>query len=212
MFKKFLITQSKGRINKMVDFNKSKTKENLMKAFAGESQARNRYTFAASVAKKEGYSIIQDLFIYTADQERAHAKEFMGKLKEFSGENITITAGYPVEVETDTLKLLRSAETHENDEFSNIYSEFSDVAKEEGFQDIAILFNKIASIEKVHSERFKKYADRLENGTLFKDDNKKMWMCTNCGYIYESEEAPEICPVCLHPKGFFIDFKESSFE
>ena len=196
----------------MTNFDTSKTKENLMRAFAGESQARNRYTFAASAAKKEGYSILQDLFIYTANQEKAHAKEFMKKLKEFSGENIEITASYPAEFESDTLKLLRFAEEHEHDEYADIYNEFAAIAKEEGFLDIAALFTNIASIEKVHSERFKKYADKLEKGLLFKETTKELWMCTNCGFIYEGEEAPLKCPVCLHPQGFFIEFSESPFE
>ena len=183
-----------------------------MRAFAGESQARNRYTFAADVAKKEGYPILQDLFTYTANQEKAHAWEYMKKLKEFSGEELEITATYPVEVESSTLKLLRSAEKHEHAEFADIYSEFSDIAKEEGFMDIATLFKNIGSIEKTHSERFKKYADMLENGSLFKDTKKEYWMCTNCGFIYEGESAPVQCPVCSHPQGYFIRFDESPFE
>ncbi|SHI08213.1 Rubrerythrin [Clostridium collagenovorans DSM 3089] len=197
----------------MTNFDKSKTKENLMRAFAGESQARNRYTFAASAAKKEGYSILQDLFLYTANQERAHAKEYMKRLKEFSGEDIEIKAAYPVEVESDTLKLLRLAQKHENNEYEHIYHGFAKIALEEGFAEISDLFNNIASIEKIHSDRFKKYADRIENGTLFKEEPKKEgWMCTNCGYIYNGEEAPLKCPVCDHPQGFFIRFDESSFE
>ena len=175
----------------MTDFNSSKTKENLLKAFAGESQARNRYTFAASAAKKEGYSILQD---------------------EFSGQEIEITASYPVEVETSTLKLLRLAERDENNEGVNVYPEFSRIAKDEGFPDIAILFSNVASVENVHSKRFKKYADRLENGSLFKDTATSAWMCTNCGFIYEGQVAPAKCPVCAHTQGFFIKFDESSFE
>ncbi|WP_315081101.1 rubrerythrin [uncultured Clostridium sp.] len=196
----------------MNNFNESQTKENLMRAFAGESQARNRYNIAASVAKKEGYSILQDLFNYTANQEKAHAKEFMKRLKEFSGEDITITAAYPAEVETSTLVLLRAAEKHEAAEHDHIYSGFAKIAREEGFDEIGTLFDKIASIEKVHSNRFKKYADELENGNLFKKINNEQWMCTNCGYIYEGTEAPDVCPVCVHPKGFFIPFKNSPFE
>lgn len=196
----------------MTDFKTSRTKENLMRAFAGESQARNRYTFAASIAKKEGYSILQDLFIYTANQEKAHAWEFMKKLKEFSGEEIEITASYPAEVESSTLKLLKSAEKHEAAEHDEIYKSFAEIAREEGFIDISILFKNIASIEKIHSERFKKYADKLENGSLFKDANKEYWMCTNCGFIYEGELTPLSCPVCSHPQGYFIRFDESPFE
>ena len=148
----------------MTNFNTSKTKENLLKAFAGESQARNRYTFSASAAKKEGYPILEDLFNYTANQEKAHAKQFMDKLKEFSGEELEITGSYPVVVETSTLTLLRLAEKHENNEFEHVYNEFAAIAKEEGFPDIEKLFTNIASIEKVHSDRFKKYADMLEKG------------------------------------------------
>lgn len=196
----------------MADFKTSKTKENLMRAVAGESQARNRYIFAASAAKKEGYSILEQLFTYTANQEVAHAKQYMDKLKEFSGEEIEIHATYPVVVEKDTLTLLRLAEKHENAEYDSIYNEFSSIAKEEGFMDISKLFDNIASVEKVHSERFKKYADRLVNGTLFKEESKTPWMCTNCGFILEANEAPLKCPVCEHPQGYFIRFSESTFE
>lgn len=196
----------------MTDFKTSRTKENLMRAFAGESQARNRYTFAADVAKKEGYPILHDLFIYTANQEKAHAWEFMKKLKEFSGEEIEITATYPAEVETSTLTLLRAAEKHEAAEHDEIYKSFAEIAKEEGFMDIYTLFNNIASIEKTHSERFTRYAEKLANGSLFKDTNKDQWMCTNCGFIYEGESAPAQCPVCSHPQGYFIKFNESPFE
>ena len=187
----------------MTDFKTSRTKENLMRAFAGESQARNRYTFAADVAKKEGYPILHDLFIYTANQEKAHAWEFMKKLKEFSGEEIEITATYPAEVETSTLTLLRAAEKHEAAEHDEIYKSFAEIAKEEGFMDIYTLFNNIASIEKTHSERFTRYAEKLANGSLFKDTKKDQWMCTNCGFIYEGLEAPERCPACDHPKAHF---------
>ncbi|MBC5629234.1 rubrerythrin family protein [Clostridium sp. NSJ-6] len=196
----------------MTDFKTSRTKENLMRAFAGESQARNRYTFAADVAKKEGYPILHDLFIYTANQEKAHAWEFMKKLKEFSGEEIEITATYPAEVETSTLTLLRAAEKHEAAEHDEIYKSFAEIAKEEGFMDIYTLFNNIASIEKTHSERFTRYAEKLANGSLFKDTKKDQWMCTNCGFIYEGESAPAQCPVCSHPQGYFIKFDESPFE
>ncbi|MGL5151565.1 MAG: rubrerythrin [Clostridium sp.] len=195
-----------------MEFKNSRTKENLMRAFAGESQARNRYSFGASVAKKEGYAILEKLFNYTATQEIAHAKQFMNKLKEFSGESIEINAAYPVEVENSTLKLLRSAQEHENDEFQHIYNEFSKMAKEEGFNDIATLFSNIALIEKVHSDRFKKYADKLENGSLFKSSSKVEWICTNCGFILETTEAPQKCPVCAHPQGYYIRFNESDYE
>ena len=175
----------------MIDFKTSKTKENLLKAFAGESQARNRYTFAAEVAKTEGYPILHDLFIYTANQEKAHAQQFMEKLKDFSGSEIEFTASYPVEVEKSTLTLLKQAEKNESNEGKNIYIEFAKVAKEEGF---------------------KKYAEKLSSGSLFKDTITSAWMCTNCGFIYEGLVAPAKCPVCSHPQGYFIKFDESPFE
>lgn len=196
----------------MVNLNNSKTKENLMRAFAGESQARNRYTFAASVAKKEGYAILEQLFTYTANQEKAHAWEFMKRLKEFTGQEVDITASYPAEVETSTLVLLKAASKHESAEGNEIYIEFSKTAKEEGFADIAMLFEKIASIERVHSDRFNRYAQELESKTLFKKTEETQWMCTNCGFIYEGTEAPQACPVCAHPQGYFIPFQYSTFE
>lgn len=196
----------------MKDLNNTQTKENLMRAFAGESQARNRYTFAASVAKKEGYPILEDLFIYTANQEKAHAWQFMKQLKEFSGEEVDITASYPAEVETSTLVLLKAAREHEAAEHDVIYKDFAKTAKEEGFPAIAKLFENVASVEKIHSERFERYAEELENGNLFKKEEKKQWMCTNCGYIYEGPEAPAACPLCTYAKGYFILFENSPFE
>ena len=196
----------------MVDFQQSETKKNLMRAFAGESQARNRYTFAADAAKKEGYQILHDLFIYTANQEKAHAWQFMKKLKECSGEEIEITSTYPAEVESSSLKLLKSAVKHESAEHDEIYKSFAEIAKEEGFMDIYNLFNHVASVEKVHSERFSKYATMLENGSLFKSTSKLQWMCTNCGYIYEGESAPATCPLCSYPQDYYIRFEESPFE
>lgn len=196
----------------MINLNNTRTKENLMRAFAGESQARNRYTFAASVAKKEKYAILEQLFTYTANQEKAHAWEFMKRLKEFTGQEIDITASYPAEVETSTLVLLKAAAKHESAEGNEIYIEFSKIAKEEGFESIATLFEQIASIERVHSERFNRYAQELENGTLFKKNESINWMCTNCGFIYEGPEAPQACPVCAHPQGYFIPFENSDFE
>lgn len=196
----------------MINLENSKTKENLMRAFSGESQARNRYTFAASVAKNQKYAIIDQLFTYTANQERAHAWEFMKRLKEFNGKEIDITASYPVEVETSLVTLLKSASEHEAAEGNEIYPEFSRIAKEEGFDQIATLFDQIASIELIHSERFARYAQELKNGTLFKKSEEVKWICTNCGYIYEGTEAPKVCPVCDHPQGYYILFENSDFE
>ena len=196
----------------MPSLNNTKTKENLMKAFAGESQARNRYTFAAKVANKEKYAILEQLFTYIADQEKAHGWEYMKRLKEFSGELIDITSSYPAEVETSTLKLLKAAAEHELDEAKNLYPGFSKTATEEGFPEIAKLFDEIASIELIHHERFNRYAQDLENGTLFKKTYSTNWMCTNCGFIYEGTEAPITCPVCAHPQGYYILFQNSDFQ
>ena len=187
-----------------MDLKDSKTKENLLKAFAGESQARNRYNIAAAQAKKDGLFVIQSVFNYTADQEKEHAEVFYNQLKEFSKENIHIDGTYPIDNYNSTLELLKSANHNELQEFNVEYKTFSDVAKQEGFTPIATLFTNIASIEKVHADRFNKYAKELEEGSLFKKDQNVKWFCTNCGFIYEGKEAPKTCPVCEHPQGYFM--------
>lgn len=192
-----------------MEFRESRTYVNLMRAFAGESQARNRYNIAASIARKEGLQIIEAIFNYTADQERAHAKVFYEFLKDASGENIAIEGTYPVDLHDSTLKLLRAAQHNENEEWEDVYRNFGLIAKEEGFDRIARAFENIAKIERVHAERFGRYADALENGILFKRDEETGWFCTNCGHIHMGREAPEICIVCNHPRGFFIPFEES---
>ena len=196
-----------------MELRDSKTKINLLRAFAGESQARNRYDIAAEKAKTEGLHIIESLFKYTANQEKAHAEAFLGKLKDFAGSNIDIdNATYPIEGDDPTLKLLMSAAHNEHEEHDVVYKEFAQVAQSEGFQDIAVLFNNIASIEKVHAERFERYAKELENGSLFKKEIDVKWMCTNCGFIYEGKEAPKYCPVCSKPQSYAILFENSFFE
>ncbi len=194
-----------------MELKNSKTKENLLKSFAGESQARNRYEYAAETAKKEGLYIIEKLFKYTADQEKAHGEVFYGELKEFNGENIEIEGSYPIGDYDDTLKLLKDAVHNEFEEYSSVYKEFANTAREEGFLPIATKFEDIASVEKIHSERFEKYASFLESGMLFKDNVEVQWICTNCGYIYEGKEAPQICPVCSYPQGYYIRFSDSDF-
>ena len=194
-----------------MELKDSKTKENLLRAFAGESQARNRYEYAGETAKKEGLYIIENLFKYTADQEKAHGKVFYGELKELNGENLEIDASYPIGDYDTTLKLLQDAEHNEFEEYSVVYKDFANIAKEEGFSPIASMFEKIASIEKIHSERFKKYASFLDAGMLFKDNVEVQWICTNCGYIYEGKEAPKACPVCSYPQGYYIRFSDSDF-
>jgi rubrerythrin len=195
-----------------VEFKESKTYVNLMRAFAGESQARNRYNIAASAARKEGLQIVEAVFNYTADQERAHAKVFYELLKEGAGEHITIEGGYPVDVYDTTLQNLRAAQHNENEEWDDVYKNFGLTAKEEGFGKIAFIFENIAKIERVHAERFERYAIALEKGTLFRKDNEIAWFCTNCGHIHVGKEAPEVCAVCKHPRGFFIPFEESFAE
>lgn len=190
----------------------SKTKVNLMRAFAGESQARNRYTFGASQAKQENLVVIEQAFTYTADQERAHAKVFYNHLKELSGETIHIDGIYPVEIFDNIEQTLRAAQHDEYEEWEKVYKEFADTAKEEGFLAIANSFSKIALIEKVHGDRFGRFAQQIEEETLFKSDNEEQWICLNCGHIHTGKEAPKSCPVCQHPQGYFILYSNSPFE
>ncbi|MDI3482049.1 MAG: hypothetical protein PWQ97_1704 [Tepidanaerobacteraceae bacterium] len=187
----------------------TKTAENLMKAFAGESQARNRYTYYASVAKKEGYVQIANLFTETAENEKEHAKIFFKFLNEsLNGETVEINAGYPVAL-GDTKANLLAAANGEKEEWSELYPEFAKVAEEEGFSDIAEAFRKIAKVEKHHEARYRKLLKNIENGTAFKKDTVVLWKCNNCGYIHEGDSAPEVCPVCAHPQGFFEVFVET---
>ncbi len=188
----------------MTDFKSSETKENLMRAFAGESQARNRYTFAAQEAKKQKMPVLQEVFLFTADQERAHAKIFYEHLKELSGENLRVEGTYPVEVYTDLARLLRCAQHNEYEEFDPVYKAFGDKAKEEGFDHVAYSFYAIAQIEKIHGDRFGQFAKWLESGQLFKAQVETGWMCLNCGFVYYGTEAPSQCPVCHEEQAHFI--------
>lgn len=194
-----------------VEFSKSETKLNLMKAFAGESQARNRYTFAASLAKKSNLYVIEAVFKFTADQEKEHAEIFYNHLKEAKDENIVIQGGYPVDISDAVPELLRFAEHNEYEEFDNVYKTFGDMAKQEGFLKIASDFHNIAVIEKTHGDRFKKFAELMESGKLFVSDAECKWMCLNCGYVFTGKEAPESCPVCAHNKGYFIRLELAPF-
>ena len=195
-----------------VDFKNSETKDNLMRAFAGESQARNRYTFAASQAKKEKMYVVEAVFNYTANQEKEHAEIFYNHLKELAGETIHVDGGYPVDLTDDVAKLLRMAQHNEYEEHDPIYKAFGDKAKEEGFDKVAASFHMIAEIEKIHGDRFGRLAEMLEKKELFVSEMKVSWICLNCGYIYEGEKAPEKCPVCQHDKGYFIRFELSPYE
>ena len=185
---------------------------NLMKAFAGESQARNRYTFWASVADKEGYKQIKNIFIETADNEKEHGKRFYKFLLEgLAGELpavIEIETGFPVAQGT-TLDNLKAAAEGEYEEWTDAYPAFAKVAEEEGFPQIAAAFKMIAQAEKRHDTRFKKLAANIENGKVFKKDAPTTWKCGNCGYVHEGPEAPQVCPACVHPQAYFEVFAET---
>ncbi len=195
-----------------MDWKNSETKDNLLRAFAGESQARNRYTFAAAAAKKANLEVIEMLFEYTAGQEKEHGEIFYDHLKEAGCDNIVITAGYPVDCTDDVQKLLKLAADHENDEYGDIYPAFAEKAQEEGFAAAAAAFRQIAKIEKVHADRFKRFAQLMEQGKLFVSDVETEWMCLNCGHVQKGTKAPEQCPVCKHSQGYFIRVELSPYE
>jgi rubrerythrin len=187
----------------------TKTAENLMKAFAGESQARTRYTYYASTAKKEGYVQISNLFTETADNEKEHAKRFYKfLLEDLQGEMVNIHADYPV-AWGDTKANLLAAAKGENEEWSELYPHFADIADQEGFPAVATVFRKIAEVEKHHEARYRKLYENLVNGTVVKKDHTVEWKCNNCGYIHTGDHAPELCPACIHPQGFFEVFVET---
>jgi rubrerythrin len=178
----------------------TRTEKNLLTAFAGESQARNRYTFFASKAKKEGYEQIAAVFTETAGNEKEHAEVFF---KYLEGGDVEITAAYPAGVIGDTLANLKAAADGEKMEWSSIYPEFAKVAKEEGFEDIATSFTEISEVEEFHEGRYRKLAANVANGEVFKRKTSVKWHCTNCGYIHEGPEAPEECPACKHPQAYY---------
>lgn len=195
-----------------VTFDKSETRQNLMRAFAGESQARNRYTFAAGLAKKQNLQVIQGVFTFTASQEEQHAKVYYNLLEQLSGQNIQIDGTYPVDIFPDVLQHLRAAQHNEYQEWDHDYAHFADVAREEGFAEIERIFSGIAAIEKTHGDRFGRFADLLESGKLFVSDVECKWMCLNCGQIIDAAQAPAVCPICKHPQGFFIRWEMAPFE
>lgn len=188
----------------MQNFKTSKTKENLMKAFAGESQARNRYTFAEKQAKQQKLFVLADLFKFTACQEKEHAKIFYDHLTEAAGETIHIDGGYPVDISNNISDLLKMAHHNEYQEFGDVYPAFSAIAREEGFTKIAQDFANIAKIEKAHGDRFEAFGKLMNENKLFRSDNQETWVCLNCGYIMEGTSAPETCPVCNQPQGYYI--------
>ena len=190
----------------------SRTHENLMRAFAGESQARNRYTFAAGAAKKMSLSVVEGIFTFTAGQEKEHAEVFYGLLRELSGSTITVDGTYPVMVSQDIPTLLRSAQHNEMEEFGDVYPAFAAIAREEGFTAIGDTFARIAEIERTHGERFGRTLERMQQGNLFRAQNPVKWMCLNCGYVHEGTDAPLRCPVCDHDQGYFIRFDLAPYE
>ena len=173
----------------MSRFKGTKTEKNLMEAFAGESQARNKYTYFASKAKKDGYEQIAQIFLETADNEKEHAKIWFKLLND---------GDIP-----STTENLQSAADGENYEWTDMYDKMAEEAREEGFNDVAFLFEAVGKIEKEHEARFKKLLENVENGLVFSKDGDKIWKCRNCGHIVIGNQAPEICPVCKHPKAFF---------
>ena len=178
----------------------TQTEKNLLTSFAGESQARMRYTYFASVAKKEGYEQIAAIFTETADQEKEHAKRMF---KWLEGGMVEITASYPAGIISTTAENLKAAAAGENEEWTADYPHFADVADAEGFPAIAIMYRNIAVAEKAHEERYLALLNNIENGTVFKKAEETVWQCRNCGFVYEGEEAPKACPACLHPQAHF---------
>ncbi len=185
----------------------SETEKNLLKAFAGESQARNRYTYFASVAKKEGFEQISAFFTETADNEKEHAKVFF---KFLEGSDLEITATYPAGKIGTTKENLKASAMGENEEWTKIYPEFARIAKEEGFPKVAAAFLMIAKVETEHENRYNKLYENLVNDKIFKKDELSRWKCRNCGYVHEGPEAPAICAACQHPTSYF-ELKETNF-
>ncbi|MDO4744053.1 MAG: rubrerythrin family protein [Clostridia bacterium] len=187
-----------------MDFSNSETKKNLLRAFAGESQARNRYTFAAAQAREQNLYVIEAVFNFTAGQEKEHAEVFYNQLQSAAGENIQIDGKYPIDISDSIITLLRSAHHNEYEEYTDAYKNFAEVAKNEGFLEISGLFTNIAEIEKTHGDRFLRFAELLEQDRLFVSDIKTKWMCLNCGFVFEGTAVPPSCPVCRHDRGYFI--------
>ena len=177
----------------------TRTEQNLLKSFAGESQARNRYEFFVKVAKKEGYEQIAAIFQETANQEKEHAKRFF---KFLEGGMMEITATYPAGVIGTTAENLKAAAEGENEEWTELYPQFAEIAKEEGFTEIAVAYKMIAKVEAEHERRFLKLLQNISEDKVFMKDGKVWWKCLNCGYVYESVKALEMCPACLHPKAY----------
>ena len=184
----------------MASIKGTRTEKNLLHSFAGESQARNRYDFFAGVAKKEGLVQISKIFEETALQEKEHAKRFF---KYLEGGAVEITASFPAGVIGNTLENLKAAASGEHEEWTEAYPEFARIAREEGFPEIAVLWERVSIAEKQHEKRYNDLWKNLEAGKVFKRDGVVIWRCLNCGYIHEGPEAPQLCPACLHPQAYF---------
>jgi rubrerythrin len=178
----------------------TKTEQNLLKAFAGESQARNRYTYFASAARKEGLEQIANIFMETAENEKEHAKVFF---KYLEGGDVEITATYPAGIIKDTKSNLEEAAAGENMEWTTLYADFAKIAKDEGFSEVARSFEQIAKVEKFHESRYRRLVNNIVNSEVFKKKASVKWHCINCGYVYEGAEAPKECPACKHPQAFY---------
>ncbi len=185
----------------------TKTEQNLLKAFAGESQARMRYDYFAKQAKKEGYEQISAIFAETALNEKEHAKRFF---KFLEGGPVEITAVYPAGKIGTTKENLKASALGENEEWTELYPEFAKIADEEGFKEIAKAFRMIAKVEKAHEERYTELVTNLEEGKVYERNSKIIWKCRNCGYLHEGTKAPELCPACLHPQSYF-EIKETNY-
>jgi len=192
----------------MYNLKGTETEKNLLKSFAGESQARNRYDYFASAAKKEGYVQIAAIFAETALNEKEHAKRFFKFLE--LGEGLEITASYPAGKIGTTLENLKASAMGENEEWSELYPEFAEVAKKEGFNEIAAVYKMIAKVEAEHEKRFNKLAENIENDEVFTKSEKVRWKCSNCGYVHEGLSAPGKCPACAHAKEYF-EIKETNY-
>jgi len=184
----------------------TETEKNLLKTFAGESQARMRYTYFASVAKKEGYEQISAIFEETANQEKEHAKRMF---KYLEGGMVEITASYPAGVISTTAENLKAAAAGENEEWTDLYPKFADIAEAEGFKEIAVMYRSIAKVEAEHEKRYLKLLANIENGEVFKREEKTRWQCRNCGFVHEGNTAPGNCPACQHPQSYFEIEKEN---
>ncbi len=178
----------------------TKTEKNLLASFAGESQARNRYTYFASAAKKEGYEQISAIFLETADNEKEHAKRFF---KYLEGGEAQITASYPAGIIGTTIQNLEEAAAGENMEWTKLYKEAAEIADQEGFPEIADQFREIAEVEAEHEKRYRKLLANVKTSTVFKKDKPVKWHCRNCGYVHEGSEAPKECPACKHPQAYY---------